>query len=142
MDLPHFEQELSGLISQAADAHPVFQRPPKTQREEADEDVRLDPALQMVIDRAQSKVALEVAECGFRFRELDVPAPEFGGVFAVRVGAQDVCAVGFLRPFELPGLLGQGDAARRVLFVEQYFTFKMFGCGRIPLAQPADALLD
>ena len=42
MDMPHLKQELSGLISQAADAHPVLQRPPKTQGEEADEDVRLE----------------------------------------------------------------------------------------------------
>ena len=81
----------------------------------------------MVIDRAESKVTFEVAECGFGLCELDVPSPELSGVFAVRVGAQDVCAVGFLRPFELPGLLVQGDAARLVFFVEQHFTFKMFG---------------
>ena len=79
MDLPHLEQEPSGLISQAADAHPVFQRPPQAQGEEAHEDVRLDPALEMVIDRAEGEVALEVAECGFGCRELDVPPQSSAG---------------------------------------------------------------
>jgi hypothetical protein len=48
MNLTHLEQELPGLIPQTADAHPVFQRPPEAERKEAYEDVRFDPALELV----------------------------------------------------------------------------------------------
>jgi hypothetical protein len=41
----------------------MLQRPPQAQGEEAHKDVRLDPALEMVIDRAKGKIAFEVAEC-------------------------------------------------------------------------------
>ena len=56
--------------------------------EEGDEDVRFDALLELMVDRAQLQIVLEVLECGFDLDELDVELPQLGRV----APARDWCA--------------------------------------------------
>ena len=75
-----------------------------------------DPLLQLVVDRAQRQIVLEVFESGFHFRQLDVKLPQlFGRSSAGNVGAQQVAAFPCAR---LPQFVfaqgeGQGGLAGR-----------------------------
>ena len=60
--------------------------------EEADEDVSLDAAVELMEDGTQAEVAFEGAEAFFDAHEVDVVAPEFGGVFAGEVAAEKILA--------------------------------------------------
>ena len=57
--------QLAGAAAEMFLGHPHFQRAPKRQRQEADQDVGLDSIGLLVVDRTQRKVALGGAECGF-----------------------------------------------------------------------------
>ena len=52
-----------------------------------------DAAGLLVIDGAQVGSALGGAEGGFRLRELDIPAPQLGGIGFRAVGAQKIGAM-------------------------------------------------
>jgi hypothetical protein len=54
--------------------------------------VRLDPARELMMDRAQRQVAFELFEGLFDFGELQVTFPQLGGVGLGEVGAQEVPA--------------------------------------------------
>ena len=55
--------------------------------EEGDEDVRVDPVFELVMDRAHREVALEIFERLFDVHELDVVTPQLGGLGAGEIGA-------------------------------------------------------
>jgi hypothetical protein len=59
---------------------------------EGDEDVGLDAALELVVDRTEVEVVLQRLEGGLDLDELDVEAPEVGGIAAAQVGAQQIAA--------------------------------------------------
>ena len=61
--------------------------------DERDEDVRLDPFLELVEDGPDRKMVLELLERLFDFRKLHVMAPQRGGVFTGHVGTQQVAAL-------------------------------------------------
>lgn len=96
---------LAGAGAQAAGVQPLFEAAPQRQREEADQDVRLDAALFVVEDRPQPEVALGGAERGLGLGELHVPAPQQRRVGLLAVGAQQV------RAFLAVGLLTGGQQA-------------------------------
>lgn len=50
--------------------------------EEADENVGFDASIALMKDRAQAEVAFKGAEAFFNAHEVDVVAPEFGGIFS------------------------------------------------------------
>ena len=63
------------------------QRDMQTIGQEGDEDVRFDSMLELVVERTHGQIALEVFECLFDLYELDVIAPQLGGVSAGEIGA-------------------------------------------------------
>jgi hypothetical protein len=58
--------------------------------------------IQLVVDRANAQVALELFERLFDLGELDIPGPELNGIVAGEVGAQQIAA---LTPADLAQLL-------------------------------------
>ena len=61
--------------AQALGVHPLFERAPQGQRQEAHQNVRLDAVLFVMKHRAQAEIAFGGPKRGLRLRELDVPAP-------------------------------------------------------------------
>ena len=59
---------------------------------EGDEDVGLDPVVQLMMDGPQGKVAFEFFEGLLDFGELKVVFPKFGRIFFCQVGPQQVTA--------------------------------------------------
>jgi len=60
----------------------LFQGDVQAVGHEANENVRLDAPVELVVDGPQPEVALEGAEALLDAHEVDVLAPESGGVFA------------------------------------------------------------
>ena len=60
--------------------------------QEGDEDVRLDALLELMVDRAQLQIVLQVLEGGLDLDELDVELPQLGRVPSAQIGAQEVAA--------------------------------------------------
>ena len=81
MDGSQLLDYLTGRVAHGFGFEPEFEGAPHGQRQEADQDVRLHPILLLVKDRAQAQVAFARAKGIFDFCKLDVPAPEFAGVF-------------------------------------------------------------
>ena len=92
------EQQLACAGTQALGAHPLFKGAPQGQGQEADQDVSLHPVGLLVEDRAQPQIALGGAKRSFGLGELDVPLPQLLRVAFRVVGAQQVRAMGVLRP--------------------------------------------
>ena len=83
--------------------------------QKGNEDVRFNPRFFLVVDRPDRKIALEILECFFDLRELDVVTPQLGGVAAGEIGAQQIPA--FATP-DLPELVAvETVGERRVLIV-------------------------
>ena len=67
---------------------------PRAQRDvqaighEGDKDVGLDAAFELVVDRAQLQIVLQVLERRLDLGELDVELPEFCGIAPAQIGAQ------------------------------------------------------
>ena len=95
--------------------------------EEADEDVGFDASVELVKDGAQAEVALEGAKALFDAHEIDVVAPELGGVFAGEVAAQQILAFVAARGSEL--LAVQIDA-------EGFGGDSLSGCGKVKGDEP------
>ena len=89
--------------------------------EERDKDVRFDALLVLMVDRADRQIALEVLEGFLNLDELEVVAPQLGGIVAGEIGAQQVA------PFAAPDLvelaaiqaLGEGRALLRHAHLDQ-----------------------
>ena len=58
--------------------------------EEGDEDMRLDPMLDLMIDRPQLEIVFQVFERSFDFGQLNVELPEIGGIAISEIGAQQI----------------------------------------------------
>ena len=61
--------------------------------EEGDEDVGFDTAFQLMEDRPDGEIALEVAEGLLDVDELEIVAPQSGGVVVGEIGAQQIAAL-------------------------------------------------
>lgn len=90
--------------------------------EEAEEDVSFNAGVQLVEDGPQAEVAFEVAEAFFDPDEVDVVAPEDGGVFSGEVAAQEVLTFVAAGRFEF--LFINGDA-------ESFGGDGLVGCGEV-----------
>ena len=84
--------------------------------QEGDEDVRFNPRFLLVVDRPDRKIAFEILEGFLDLRELDVVAPQLGGVAAGEIGAQQVAAFAATDLLELVAVETVGE--RRVLIVD------------------------
>ena len=60
--------------------------------EEGDEDVSLDALDQLMVDRAQLQVVLEILEGGLDFGELGVEPPQLRRLASAKIGAQQIAA--------------------------------------------------
>src|SRR5690349_22511389 len=60
--------------------------------QKGNEDVRLDASLELVKDRPDREVALEVLECFLDCNQQQIMAPQLGRVFLDEVGAQQIPA--------------------------------------------------
>jgi hypothetical protein len=65
----------------------VLEAHPQTVSQEGDHDVGFDPLGGEVPDRPDGKVAFERVEDSFDLGKLDVLAPKFGRIAALKVGA-------------------------------------------------------
>src|SRR6516225_1404879 len=61
--------------------------------QERDEDVRLDAADQLMVDRPQLQIVLEVLKGGLDLDQLDIELPQLGRVPARQIGAQKISAL-------------------------------------------------
>jgi hypothetical protein len=55
---------------------------------EGDKDVRVDAALELMVNRAQLEIVVQVFECRFDLGTLDVEPPEFFRIASAQIGAQ------------------------------------------------------
>ncbi|WP_237705521.1 hypothetical protein, partial [Chthoniobacter flavus] len=63
-------------------------------------------------DWAQSQVALAGPKGVFDFRQLDIPTPKLAGIFFGAVGAQQIGAMGGLRPFGFARVFADAQSDR------------------------------
>ena len=61
--------------------------------QERDEDVRLDATDQLMVDRPQLQIVLEVLKGGLDLDQLDIELPQLGRVAARQIGAQKISAL-------------------------------------------------
>ena len=86
-NLGHLFEEFARRRAQAAALHPVLERAPHHQRQEAYEDMGLGTSGLLVINRPQAQVVFADAEAVLDLRQADVGLPERGGVLSLEVGA-------------------------------------------------------
>ncbi len=79
--------QLPGAGSQSLAAHPPFQCPPQSQRQETDQYVCLDSPVLVMKNRPQTQVALGVAERRLGLLQLQIPLPHFSRIRFGAVGA-------------------------------------------------------
>ena len=65
LDFDKLVKQAPWRVAQAAAAHPTRQRLPHRIRQEADQDVRLDPVFFVMPDRPQNEFVLRDAKCPF-----------------------------------------------------------------------------
>jgi hypothetical protein len=138
-DATHLLEHGAGTRAESGPLLPALQRLPERKRQEADQDVGLDAILSLVPDRADLQIALLDPEGGLRLAELDVGAPQLFRAPIGHVGAQDVGALGELRP--LAPLLLEAPAepqARRTLGVLPDLDPEGAGGAPVALQHPAD----
>src|SRR5258707_15426072 len=63
------------------------QRDVKAIGQEGDEDVRFDAVLNLVVDRAELQIVLEILERGLDLDELDIELPQMGWLSGAQIGA-------------------------------------------------------
>ena len=80
---------------------PMLQRHGQTVSQEGNQDVRVHPMLQLMIDRPNAQIALQTFERRFDLRQLHVAIPQHGRIFRHKVGAQQIVAVSQLGSFNL-----------------------------------------
>ena len=82
LDRGKFVQHRPRRQSRRQVAQPAPERQVQAIGQKRNEDVRFDPMFQLVMNRAQRQVVLEVFERGFHFGQLNVKLPQLGGRFA------------------------------------------------------------
>lgn len=55
---------------------------------ECDKDMGFDPLFELVVNRAQFEIVLQVFECGLNLNQLDVELPKLSRLSAAEIGAQ------------------------------------------------------
>ncbi len=93
-------------------AQPMFQRDLQAVSDKRNEDVGIDTILALMVDRADGKVVFEFLEGLLDFGELKVVFPQFGGIFTVEIGAQQVTAFTAPHLAELGLVQREGEGSR------------------------------
>ena len=83
--------------------------------EKGDEDVRLDTVLELVVDRAYCKVALEIFERLLDLYELNVVALQLGRVGAGQVGTQQIAPFAAAHFAQLVAAQGVGEGGGAII---------------------------
>ena len=96
-----FFQHCSRCQSGSERLETMFQRHREAVRQEGNQDVRLHPMLQLMVDRTNPQIALQTFEGRFDLCELHVAVPQDSGIFGYQVRAQQIVAIAQLRFFEL-----------------------------------------
>ena len=76
--LGHLFEQFARRRAQAPGLHPVLERAPHDQRQEADQGMGLGAILLVVIDRAQAQVVFGDPKRVFDLSQADVSLPQFG----------------------------------------------------------------
>jgi len=97
-NLGHLFAQFARRASQVRRCHPVLQRAPHDQRQEADQDRGLGAILLAVIDRAQAQVVFGDPKRVFDLGQADVSSPQPGRGVPLEVGAQQVTTVSQFGP--------------------------------------------
>jgi hypothetical protein len=58
--------------------------------DKGDENVRFNPLLELMVDRADSQIALEIAEGFLNLGQLDIKLPELSRIDSNQIGAQQI----------------------------------------------------
>ncbi len=82
-------------------AQPSGERDVQAIRQEGDEDVGFDTTFQLMEDPPDGEIALEVAEGLLDVDELEIVAPQSGGIVVVEIGAQQIAALASSRLTQL-----------------------------------------
>ena len=90
---PSFSITALGVRPRGQRLQPLFERDHQTVGEEGDEDVGLDPVLQLMVDGSDRQVALELLEDLFDLDQMQIEAPEVAGIVVGDVGAQEIAAL-------------------------------------------------
>src|SRR6266566_4178955 len=80
---------------------PVLQRHRETVGKEGNQDVRIHPTLQLMVDRSNAQIALQTFEGRFDLRQLHVSIPQYRWIFGYQVRAQQIVAIPELSFFQL-----------------------------------------
>ena len=107
--LPSSSKIRRGSSPKAGRLGHLMQRLPEDVRQEADQDMGLDPLFGLVPDRADSQVALVDSERRFGLGQLDVRLPEVFGRPVGDVGAEQITALVERRPLTPRLVLLPGD---------------------------------
>ena len=83
--------------------------------EEGDEDVRFDTLDQLIVDRTQPQIALEVLERRLDLGELDIESPQLGRLASAYPRRMEDPAVSAADPSGLFGMLKESMASARAL---------------------------
>ena len=79
----------------------MLQRHRQAVGQEGNQDVRVHPMLQLMVDRANAQIALQTFEGRFDLRQLHVAIPQHGRIFRHQVRAQQIVAVTQFGLFQL-----------------------------------------
>src|SRR5215468_11732265 len=97
VDIEHLDS--SELVEDGSRSEAACQRPqPRPQRDveaigqERDEDVRLDATDQLMVDRSQLQIVLEVLKGGLHLDQLDIELPQLSRIAARQISAQKISA--------------------------------------------------
>ena len=100
---------------------PVLQRDLQTIGEECNQHVSVGPMLVLVIDGPDSQLAFQRTKNGFDLRQLDIPSPQHGWIFAGEIVAQQIMPIALLGRLQL-GLVrlkSERVAGHRLIFLWQ-----------------------
>src|SRR5882672_11317439 len=86
------------------------QRDVKAIGQEGDEDVRFDAVLELVVDRAELQIVLEIFECGLDLDELDIELPQMGRLSVAQIGAQQIATLAPARLAQLVAIEREAES--------------------------------
>jgi hypothetical protein len=88
LDGTELVQDLSHGEARSLQPQLLLERDVYTVGDEGEEDMRLDPALQLMIDRSHGEIAFEFLECGLNLSELQIELPQLRRIGRGEIGAQ------------------------------------------------------
>jgi hypothetical protein len=88
LDRTELVQDLSHGEARSLQPQLLLERDVYIVGDEGEEDMRLDPALQLMINRSHGEIAFEFLECGLNLSELQIELPQLRPIGRGEIGAQ------------------------------------------------------